>query len=127
MSHPKVINWDVIDSMLIAGCNGKECAATIGIHPETLYDRCVTDKATGWSEYCQSKKAQGLGMLRTAQFQKAYKEKNPTMLIWLGKQMLQQKEDATRTVDGETVQEVYDLIRKQEINTDVVETPSETI
>lgn len=93
MTIQKEINWEMIDSMLVAGCNGVQCAAAIGIHPETLYDRCKLDKATGFSEYSQAKRAHGDGLLHAAQFQKAYKDKNPTMLIWLGKQRLSQKDN----------------------------------
>lgn len=89
----KEINWDTIDSMLIAGCNGVQCAAAIGVHPETLYNRCQEEKNAVFSVYMQAKRAHGDGLLHAAQFQKAYKEKNATMLIWLGKQRLNQKDD----------------------------------
>jgi len=89
----KNIDWDVIDNMLIAGCNGVQCAAAVGVHPETLYYRCQDEKNTVFTVYAQEKRAHGDGLLHAAQFQKAYKDKNPTMLIWLGKQRLQQKED----------------------------------
>ena len=90
----KDINWDQIDQMLIAGCNGIQCAAAVGVHHDTLYDRCEKDKNTSFSAYAQSKRAHGDAMLHAAQYQKAIKEKHPTMLIWLGKQRLKQKENA---------------------------------
>ncbi len=89
----KEIDWEIIDNMLIAGCNGVQCAAAIGVCPDTLYDRCQLEKKSVFSVYAQEKRAHGDGLLHAAQFQKAYKDKNPTMLIWLGKQRLQQKED----------------------------------
>lgn len=89
----KEINWEIIDNMLIAGCNGVQCAAAVGVHPETLYNRCQEEKNTVFSVYSQAKRAHGDGLLHAAQFQKAYKDKNPTMLIWLGKQRLSQKDD----------------------------------
>jgi len=93
MSKVKQVNWDLVDSMLVAGCLGTECAAAIGIHPQTLYDKCLAEKKTGWTEYLTAKRSHGDGLIRAAQFQKAYKDKNPTMLIWLGKQRLNQKEN----------------------------------
>jgi hypothetical protein len=93
----KEINWEQIDKMLIAGCNGIQCAAAVGIHHDTLYDRCVLEKNTSFSVYSQQKRAHGDGLLHAAQFQKAYKDGNPTMLIWLGKQRLHQKEDLENT------------------------------
>jgi hypothetical protein len=101
MTIPKEINWETIDGMLIAGCNGTQCAAAIGIHPETLYNRCKDERGMGFSDYSQAKRAHGDGLLHAAQFQKAYKDKNPTMLIWLGKQRLNQKENDQLT-DAET-------------------------
>ncbi len=101
MSKPKEIDWSLIDNMLIAGCLGTECAAAVGIHPETLYDRCKLDKGAGWSDYLQSKRAHGDGLLRAAQYQKAYKDQNPTMLIWLGKQRLGQKENLEEQINKE--------------------------
>jgi hypothetical protein len=89
----KQINWETVDGMLIAGCSGIQCAAAIGIHHDTLYDRCVQEKKVSFSVYSQAKRAHGDGLLHAAQFQKAYKDKNPTMLIWLGKQRLRQKDD----------------------------------
>lgn len=89
----KEINWETVDAMLIAGCNGTQCAAAIGVHPETLYNRCQDEKKTVFSVYSQAKRAHGDGLLHAAQFQKAYKDKNPTMLIWLGKQRLNQKDN----------------------------------
>ncbi len=88
----KEVNWDQIDNMLMAGCNGVQCAAAIGVSADTLYDRCQLEKNSTFSVYSQQKRAHGDGLLHAAQFQKAYKDRNPTMLIWLGKQRLDQKE-----------------------------------
>jgi len=88
----KEVSWEQVDSMLIAGCNGVECAAALGMHPDTLYKYCEREKKTTFSAYLQQKRAHGNGLLHAAQFHKAYKDKNPTMLIWLGKQRLDQKD-----------------------------------
>lgn len=88
----KEINWETVDAMLIAGCDGVQCAAAIGVCSDTLYDRCLKEKGYTFSVYRQQKRSHGDGLLHAAQFQKAYKDKNPTMLIWLGKQRLNQKE-----------------------------------
>jgi len=106
----KNINWDTIDQMLIAGCNGTECAAAIGVHHDTLYDRCVAEKNTSFSVYSQQKRSHGNGLIHAAQFQKAIKDRNPTMLIWLGKQRLGQKEDL-KTFDA---QESFEAFVKKE-------------
>jgi hypothetical protein len=104
----KEVNWDQIDQMLIAGCNGMQCAAAVGIHHDTLYHRCEQDKKTSFSVYSQSKRAHGDALLHAAQYQKAIKEKHPTMLIWLGKQRLNQKENAN---DGDLNHNLASLIK----------------
>lgn len=100
-THCKDIDWEKVDNMLIAGANGTQVAASIGIHHDTLYDRCAQEKQVSFSSYSQEKRAKGDTLLHAAQFQKAVKEKNPTMMIWLGKQRLNQREnhDATPTND----------------------------
>lgn len=89
----KTIDWEKIDQMLIAGCTGVQCAASIGVHPDTLYLRCRNEKNTDFTAYLQEKRSHGDALLHAAQFAKAYKEKHPAMLIWLGKQRLGQKDD----------------------------------
>lgn len=88
----KTVNWEQVDNMLIAGCNGVQCAAALGMHPDTLYKYCEEEKKSNFSAYLQQKRSHGDGLLHAAQFKKAYKDGNPTMLIWLGKQRLDQKE-----------------------------------
>ncbi len=84
-----IIDWNVVDNLLIAGCIGTEIAARLGIHAETLYLRCEQDKKIGFSAYQQQKKELGDTILRSAQFKKAASGYN-TMMIWLGKQRLHQ-------------------------------------
>lgn len=90
----KEVNWEQVDSMLVAGCNGVQCAAALGMHPDTLYKYCEQEKKSSFSAYLQLKRSHGDGLLHAAQFKKAYKDGNPTMLIWLGKQRLNQKENS---------------------------------
>lgn len=103
----KEINWEQIDQMLVAGCNGIQCAAAVGVHHDTLYDRCVTDKKVSFSVYSQQKRSHGDALLHAAQFHKAYKDKNPTMLIWLGKQRLNQKEEKDN-IEVKNLEEKFD-------------------
>lgn len=87
----KPIDWNRVEKAAIAGCNGAEIAATMGIHPDTLYQRCEQEHGTNWSAWLTEKKSIGDNLLRECQFQKAL-EKDNTMLIWLGKHRLNQKE-----------------------------------
>ena len=91
-SNAKVIDWKVVDELLACGCHGVEIAATLGIHPETLYNHTIKEKGvTSFSLYSQEKRAIGDKQLKKKQHEVAL-EGNPTMLIWLGKQRLDQKE-----------------------------------
>jgi len=87
----KKIPWAKVDKWLEAGCLGTEVAARIGIHKETLYRRCQKEKGISFSDYIQQKKAAGNSILREEQFKAAMKG-DRGMLIWLGKQRLDQRD-----------------------------------
>lgn len=97
--RPKAdIDWNEVDEYLIAGCSGAEIASFIGVNRFTLYDRCQSDKGIMFNQYSQQMKEKGDSLLRHAQFTKALgrnKDADNTMLIWLGKQRLNQKEPET--------------------------------
>ncbi len=92
MARPATkINWDLVDEYLEAGCEGVEVAAMLGIHAETLYDRCQADHNVGFSVYRASKRAKGDAIIRKVQFDIA-QNGDKAMLIWLGKNRLGQAE-----------------------------------
>jgi len=102
MSRPQAdIDWDIVSEYLEAGCSGAEIAAMLGISAATLYDRCQTDNGLMFSEYSQQKKEKGDLILKKVQFESAIKDKDRTMLIWLGKQRLGQKEKAEQDIKVE--------------------------
>ncbi len=98
MSRPPTpIDWDVVDDMLEAGCLGTEIAEVFVMHPNTFYDRVSQKFSISFTEYSQAKRAKGDGNLRLAQYLKALglkKKGDNTLLIWLGKQRLNQKDNA---------------------------------
>lgn len=103
MSRPQAdINWELVEEYLVAGCSGAEIASMIGVSAPTLYDRCQTDNGLMFSEYSQQKREKGDLILKKVQYETAIKDKDRTMLIWLGKQRLGQKEKAEQDikVDG---------------------------
>lgn len=90
--RPKAtIDWQKVDVYLKAGCSGAGIAGLLGIHPNTLYETCKRDKKCDLSAYSQQKREVGLDMIRFKQFDKAMKG-DTSMLIWLGKQYLGQKD-----------------------------------
>jgi len=96
MGRPrKVIDWDTADKLCAIQCTGNEIAAFLGISYDTLDVACKRDKAMSFPDYFAQKAAPGKISLRRAQFQAATEDRNSTMMIWLGKQMLDQKDKQT--------------------------------
>ena len=92
----KSLNWDLIDNLLIAGCSGVEIAAHINIHFNTIYVKALSQHGVTWTEYSQKLKQKGDTLIRAAQFAKATGSSvkgDNTMLIWLGKNRLNQKDN----------------------------------
>jgi len=106
MARPKAdIDWKRVDELLEADCEGTEIAASLGIAPDTLYRRCEKDNKVCFSKYLHEKKAQGNTLLKKAQFDMALSEDlrvvgaAKSMLIWLGKQRLNQSDKKQQTVE----------------------------
>jgi hypothetical protein len=92
--RPEVkIDWDQVGEMLQAHCDGAGIAETMGMHPDTLYRRCKEDLGVPFSELAANKKAEGKNLLRMKQFETAMSG-DRSMLIFLGKVLLGQKETA---------------------------------
>ena len=104
MARPKInIDWHKVDNLLKAPCDGVGIAGILGIHPDTLYLACQEQFKMGFSEYSQQKKSEGRELLRAKQFEKAINEGDKTMLVWLGKQYLGQKDKNDVTTDGKQI------------------------
>jgi len=85
------IDWNQVDKFLAAGGKGTEIANYLGVHHDTLYDRCVQDHGMLFSEYTAKKRSKGDLMLKISQFNNAMSGSTP-MQIWLGKQRLNQSD-----------------------------------
>jgi hypothetical protein len=86
------IDWEIVDSLIEAGCDGVHIAAYYGVHPDTLYNRCKEENKMDFSNYKAEKRAKGDIKLFKAQFLKAIEDKDNTMLIFLGKNRLGQSD-----------------------------------
>jgi len=92
MSAKKVdIDWSKVNKYLQSQCSGTGIASLLGIHENTLYSRCKLDNGVEFVEYSAIKKGEGKELLRAKQFQIAM-EGDKTMLVWLGKQYLDQSD-----------------------------------
>ncbi len=91
--RPKVkVDTKIIENMASIHCTNKEIAEVLSISVDTLQ--------RNFPDLLQKGRANGKAKLRRLQWQKA-EEGNPTMLIWLGKQMLDQKEQPISNEDNQ--------------------------
>jgi hypothetical protein len=97
MAKHKIIDWNQVDKMCAIQCTGEEQAAILGVDYDTLNAACKREKGKGFSDYFQEKGASGKMSLRRKQYTTAM-DGNATMLIWLGKNWLGQKD--THEVDN---------------------------
>lgn len=88
----KEIDWKVVDHKLRAGCFATTIAAHFDISTDTLYERVIRDFGMSFTAYSQQKRMEGDDCLKTTQYEEATVEKNTTLLVWLGKVRLDQKE-----------------------------------
>lgn len=87
----KPIDWKMVDTLLMSGCTGAEIASHFDMHPITFYERVERQYGTSFTNYSSEKKQKGESLLRHKQFEVALKG-DKTMLVWLGKNRLGQKE-----------------------------------
>jgi hypothetical protein len=98
--RPKVdIDWAKVGQMCEAGATAEGIAATLGCDRDTLYIRCKKDLNLDYSAFSQQKRSKGDDLLRVKQFQKAMSGDN-TMMIWLGKQRLNQSDKSQTELTG---------------------------
>jgi len=98
----KVIDWKIVDDLLLAGCSGAQIAGEFDMHPETFYLKCQQQHKIGFTGYSSTKILQGEGRLKYKQYTQALKG-NTQLLIHLGKTRLGQKEPSESTVTEESL------------------------
>jgi hypothetical protein len=96
----KVIDLDVARRASSLGCTSDEIASLLGIGRRTFYDHLEKDE--GLKEAIDEGRAQGRVTLRRLQWQQAHAG-NPTMLIWLGKQLLGQRDKVDLENNGQSL------------------------
>jgi len=111
------LDWDKIDTYLIGGATGVQVAASFGVHPDTLYRQVEEKYDKKFSDYAAEKRQKGNRMLHQSQFNQAMKG-DRLMLIWLGKQRLEQrdkdKEQHKTGEDSVDLKLFRDMIRSME-------------
>ncbi len=82
--RPKLkIDKDLVEKLALIHCTPQEIGYIVGAHPDTIRKRFSAELAKG--------RAEGKRKLRRKQFEVAL-QGNPTMLVWLGKNLLGQSD-----------------------------------
>lgn len=103
MGRPKVsVDWDEFEKLCAMQCTLKEIATWFNCSESTLVRRCKEEKKTTFEGYYKKHSEAGRISLRRAQLQYAMKG-NASLLIFLGKQYLGQRDQPIENVEGENV------------------------
>lgn len=86
-------DWENVDKLMELQCTLPEIASFFRVSPAALEDIVEREKDMKYRQYYDLHKGRGQVALRRVQMQVALKG-NPTMLIWLGKQYLDQLDKA---------------------------------
>lgn len=92
IGRPRIeLNWEQVNECARIGCTGEEIASILGCSYDTLERRVKETFEMPCAEYLKSQRGEVCASLRRTQLRLALKG-DRTMLIWLGKQLLGQKE-----------------------------------
>ncbi len=90
LGRPRIeIDWNQVDAMCAIHCTGPEIASVIGVSEDTMTRSCKRDHDMLFAEYIEQKRGPGKVSLRRKQWNQAAGG-DRTMLIWLGKNWLEQ-------------------------------------
>mgnify|MGYP003119047039 FL=1 len=95
----KELDINMIEKLASIFCTNEEILTIVGCHSDTLADN--------FSEYLKKGRDKGKMSLRRMQWEKC-QTGNATMLIWLGKQMLGQKDKLETSEDNQPLPWSYD-------------------
>lgn len=103
----KKIDWKLVDELLHIQCTGEEIAGALNIVYNTLERACLREQKMPYVDYSALKRAGGRSSLRRRQWTTAM-EGSPVMQIWLGKQMLGQRDQPEPIANQNTIKIVYE-------------------
>lgn len=90
MGRPQIkLDWEQMDKLLVLQCTQNEIASWFDCSPDTLERACKREHGVTFADYSKQKRQKGCISLRRRQFEIAMSG-NVAMLIWLGKQYLEQ-------------------------------------
>lgn len=86
-------------SMARIHCTAEECAAVLGVSPDTVDRRLKERGFAGFADFYSRYTAEGRASIRRMQW-KAAEAGNVSALIWLGKQLLGQRDFSRQELSG---------------------------
>lgn len=108
--RPKVdVDWETLNELCNIQCTGVECASVLGIHYDTLNEKIKEKGYPGFPEYLKVHGGSGKASLRRAQWKSALGGNAP-MMIWLGKQYLDQTDKPIEEDQNEKADPVQVII-----------------
>lgn len=101
MARPRIeIDKKIFEGLCAIQCTEEEIIAVLDCSLSTLKRFCKREYGESFEQIFKEKKKKGLVSLRRMQWKSAEKG-NVTMQIFLGKQLLNQKENPTITASGD--------------------------
>lgn len=94
----KPIDYKKLTALCAIHCTGEECASVLGVSYEHLNNTLKADGEGGFLDFFKKESGSGKASLRRRQWTAA-ESGNITMLIWLGKQYLNQADKAREDDD----------------------------
>ena len=110
------IDWDKANSLMVAGCSGPQVAAALGVCPDSLYRKTEERFKMTFSAYRTKMSEHGEAQLIAAQHYKAIgatKKGDNTLLTYLGKVRLKQREPSTEIDVGDETLKHFDALMNQ--------------
>ena len=97
------IDWKEFDKLALMQCTLNEVAAWFECSPDTIENRVKEEHGVKFSDYYAEKRNRGKIALRRAQWQAATSG-NTSMMIFLGKQYLEQSDKVEQKLSGQVDQ-----------------------
>jgi len=110
------IDWEEFDNLCSFQCTEEEIASWYGVGIETIKRAVKQKKGMTFEQYFSQKRKKGLLSLRRRQMQMALAG-DKTLMIWLGKQYLSQKDRSESDINinqlNEVLENVANIITKE--------------
>ena len=109
----KEFDLDIAKNLVRIQCTANEISDFFGMTDDTLGARLREEGYSGFSDFYKSHGSEGKSSLRRAQWRSGVENLNAAMLIWLGKQYLDQsdKVDSRHTSPDGSMQPQQIIIR----------------